>query len=106
MKAHIDGAVQSLLKLWPSMFKPSERCRPPHLHRDTLRNKLFQTAATHNVGATEELVAMVLRVNEQLKSRADSSWPDRLRAKPLEKAKANDCFLGLSEYTWLDMLGS
>lgn len=40
-KKVIDEAVDTLRGRYPGMFKPSERCRPPHVHRDTLRNKLF-----------------------------------------------------------------
>ena len=106
LKAFIDDGVAALLRRWPEMFKPSERCRPPHLHRDTLRNKLFQAHATHAATSADDLVAMVTRVNEALKARPASAWPDRLRGKPLQKAKAHGCFLGLAEYSWLNMLGA
>lgn len=106
LKSFIDEAVATLLRRWPEMFKPSERCRPPHLHRDTLRNKLFQAHATHGATSAEALVAAVSRVNEALKARPISTWPERLRGKPMQKAKAHGCFLGLAEYSWLDMLGA
>ena len=106
LKSFIDEAVATLLRRWPEMFKPSERCRPPHLHRDTLRNKLFQASATHGAASSEALVAAVSRVNEALKARPAGAWPERLRGKPMQKAKAHGCFLGLAEYSWLDMLGA
>jgi len=71
MKAYIDGAVEAWTKKFPEMFKPSERCRPPHLHRDTLRNKLFQTPATHSVGGMDELVAMMTRANDRTEGARD-----------------------------------
>ena len=43
LKAHIDGACAALFKAFPEMHKPSERCRPPHIHRDTV------TASTSSV---------------------------------------------------------
>ena len=107
LKAHIDGAVEQLVRRWTSMFKPSERCRPPHLHRDTLRNRLFQAPAAHGVGSADELVAMVMRANEGLKARSRSSWPERVRGKVLDKARATGCFLGLAGYeAWIDSIGS
>ena len=39
LKSYIDGAVDKLTRSFPAMHKPSERCRPPHVHRDTLRNR-------------------------------------------------------------------
>lgn len=107
LKAHIDGACELLHKRFPSMHKPSERCRPPHLHRDTLRNKLFQAGAARGAESPEQLLAMIMRVNEALKARLTSSWPERLRGKgkALEKAKAQGLFLGLDNYAWLDLLG-
>ena len=48
---------------------------------------------------------MILRVNEKLKPTPTSAWPDRVRGKPLQKARSHGLFLGLSEYAWVDMLG-
>lgn len=104
LKAHIDGACSQLQARYPDMFKPSERCRPPHLHRDTLRNKLFQTSATQAVGSATELLTMLRRVNEQLRRRPRGAWPERL-SKALDKAALHGLYLGLDDYAWLDMLG-
>ena len=106
LKAHIDNAVAAVMARdgWRNMFKPSERCRAPHLHRDTLRNRLFQGRAARGIASADELVAMILRVNEQLKVRPSASWPERSRGKPLEKAKGHGCFLGLDDYAWIDLL--
>lgn len=104
LKAHIDGACSQLQARYPDMFKPSERCRAPHLHRDTLRNKLFQTSATRAVGSANELLAMLLRANERLRRRPRGAWPERV-SKALEKATLQGLYLGLDDYAWLDMLG-
>lgn len=102
-KAHIDTAVERLRGNFPEMFKPSERCRPPHLHRDTLRNKLFHHAATTEVTNADGLYARFEQVNQRLAARPLTQWPERLR-KPLEKATAHGLFLGLDDYAWLDWL--
>lgn len=102
-KKVIDGVVKRLAQMFPEMFKPSERCRPPHLHRDTLRNKLFHHPMTEQMETEEELLALILKVNKRLENRPQSQWADRLQ-RPLEKAKANGCFLGLCDYAWLDQM--
>ncbi len=102
-KAHIDEACERLRKAYPDMFKPSERCRPPHVHRDTLRNRLFHHAATADVTSAEALYVRFLAVNGRLAARPATQWPERLR-KPLEKAVAHGFFLGLEDYAWLDWL--
>ena len=104
-KLVIDGACALLQKAYPEMHKPSDRCRPPHVHRDTLRNKLFHTPAAHQAGTAEELHRMLLRVNDRLRGRPYGQWPSRVRDKPLKKAKQHGLFLGLDEYAWLDLLG-
>ena len=89
------------------MHKPSERCRPPHLHRDTLRNKLFLTPAVHSVHTSEELYAMLMRANGRLAKLPTASWSDKVRGKPLQKAREHGLYLGVSgDYAWLDTLGS
>ena len=41
IKHIITEAVQTLSEQYTAMFKPSTRCRPPHLHADTLREDLY-----------------------------------------------------------------
>lgn len=41
-KAIIDDACMALKLKYPEMFKPTSRCRPPHVHLDSLREKLFE----------------------------------------------------------------
>lgn len=44
-KALIATACHALKSAYGPMFSASERCRPPHLHLDTLRNRLFYSQA-------------------------------------------------------------
>ncbi|KAJ1622197.1 hypothetical protein T492DRAFT_1064134 [Pavlovales sp. CCMP2436] len=103
-KVIIDEAVELLRHKFPDMFKPSERCRPPHLHRDTLRNKLFNhdIVDAHLLDA-RALLGCLERVNAKLGERADASWPAPIR-KALPKARAQGFFLGLNDYGWLESL--
>ena len=76
LKQTIDGACEQLHAAYPQMHKPSERCRPPHLHRDPLRNKLYLTQAVHKATTPTELYAMIARVNTALAKRPASQWPE------------------------------
>mmetsp|Transcript_9689 Transcript_9689/g.22404 ORF Transcript_9689/g.22404 Transcript_9689/m.22404 type:complete len:102 (-) Transcript_9689:226-531(-) len=99
----IDTAVNVMVRRWPEMFKPSERCRPPHLHKDTMRNRLFQHAATAQMETSTELVAAINKLNDELAKLPKSRWAPRVH-RALDKATANNCFLGLDDYSWLDRL--
>ena len=103
-KGHIDEAAEALRRRFPEMFKPSERCRPPHLHKDTLRNKLFGCAATERVSGGDELLALLLRVNAGLARKPKSAWPAKAGAA-FDKAKQHGLYLGLDGgYGWLEAL--
>lgn len=51
----------------------------------------------------QALLALLERVNSQLRARADGSWPESVR-KALPKARAHGFFLGLNDYGWLEAL--
>jgi len=103
-KSIIDDACERLQQMYPEMFKPSERCRPPHIHKDTLRNKLFHHTSIEDVSSAADLIDGLLIVNKQLQARPSSSWGGRMR-KPLGKALAHDFYLGLEDYAvWLHLL--
>ena len=102
-KKFIDQTVETLARRWPQMFKPSSRCRPPHIHKDTLRNKLFIHAATERIESAAELTEMILELNSRLGLLPKKHWPPRVH-KAIDKAKANHYFLGLDEFNWLDHL--
>ena len=65
-KGYIDWASEALRARYSEMFKPSERCRVPHMHKDTLRNKLFHHPATERVGSGEELLTLLLKADASL----------------------------------------
>ena len=50
--AHLD-LVRQVRSRFPEMFKPSERCRVPHMHKDTLRNKCIALADKWVAGGEE-----------------------------------------------------
>ena len=102
-KTAIDNTVALLNRRFPMMFKPSERCRPPHVHRDTLRNVLFQHPSTESVVNEDDLLKRILKVNEILGKTSKKFWSSRVH-KALEKACLHEFWLGLNDYAWLDRL--
>ena len=52
-KVCIDEAVDALAAAYPAMFKPSMRCRPPHVNRDVVRNALFHGDVLRRLGVTD-----------------------------------------------------
>lgn len=107
-KQVIDAAVAELASRFPDMFKPSARCRPPHIHADSLRNLIFRqgTVQTRGIKAPSVLVAHLEAVNAQLRGRQVGDWPTALRGKALAKARKYGLFIGLCLQTAVAMLGA
>mmetsp|Transcript_4123 Transcript_4123/g.6889 ORF Transcript_4123/g.6889 Transcript_4123/m.6889 type:complete len:453 (-) Transcript_4123:84-1442(-) len=66
--AVLDEAVDGLAASYPDMFKPSSRCKPPHLNADVLRDDLFQSEflSRHDVRSAEDLRRLLDSVNHAL----------------------------------------
>lgn len=101
VKMIINEVVNTIAKQNSSMFKPSSRCRPPHLHADSLREDLYTT----NYLSRKKLltVADALEhfhcLNLQLRENASA---DQIfsKEKALQKARKHNFFLGMSKH-WL-----
>ena len=103
LKKFIDHAVDALANRFGVMFKPSERCRPPHVHRDTLRNALYHARVAERVESGAQLLELLLAANERLAGRPKKSWPAKLGAA-YEKAKREKFYLGLDSLAWVETL--
>lgn len=57
-KKVINETVQELADRYSTMFKPTSRCRPPHLHADTLREDLFSVCKCMFTGVTMTMCDM------------------------------------------------
>ncbi len=92
----IQKAVQALQEQYPAMFKPSARCRAPHVNAAVLRDQIFQSRARQlgKISSASSLLSLIQAANSRLAQRKDSDWPVRLRAA-LKKAKLHDFFIGL-----------
>lgn len=65
------SAVSALEHQFKDFFKPSMKCRPPHLNSDNLREALFQANVLerHDLRNDDELLAWMLEKNAELEKR-------------------------------------
>lgn len=103
--AMLDSAVDSLAAAHPEMFKPSSRCKPPHLNVDVLRDDLFQSEflPRHDVKSAAELLALLEGVNGSLQThyaQADSASQSKSAVTALKKATEHGFYLGLDK-AWM-----
>ena len=101
----ITHAAQSMQDLYPTMFKPSQKCRAPHLNLDNLRDAIFAAGilARREVTTVKGLVAWLEEQNMDMKSRyVEELDPNRkpVSKAALEKAIKYDFYLGL-DMAWL-----
>eukprot|EP00192_Tetraselmis_astigmatica_P006275 CAMPEP_0117673794 /NCGR_PEP_ID=MMETSP0804-20121206/14673_1 /TAXON_ID=1074897 /ORGANISM="Tetraselmis astigmatica, Strain CCMP880" /LENGTH=441 /DNA_ID=CAMNT_0005482577 /DNA_START=57 /DNA_END=1379 /DNA_ORIENTATION=- len=106
LKDVLAKAVDALAEQHPGMFKESQRCRPPHVNKDNLRDDLFQSdlLQKHSIRTPDQLLQLLDDINASLGGRKREEWNDlNSRLSPakvsfedaLKKATANKFFLGL-----------
>ena len=106
--ALLTETIESLAKLKPEMFKPSSRCKPPHLNIDVMRDDLFQSnfLQRHSIATSTDLLLKLSELNQQQKSIITSQSGNIREAASksmqlaIQKATEYDFFLGL-EKTWM-----
>ena len=105
----IDGAAGAMKKAHPEMFKPSSRCRAPHLNLDNLRDALFaaDVLKRHSIKSSKALVDWMVDQNAELAKRYEEEGADgsataskRLSKPALAKAEKFGFYLGLDS-AWL-----
>ena len=105
----INGAAESLNTSFPEMFKPSTRCRAPHLNLDNLRDALFSSDVLkrHSLKSDKALVDWMMEKNAELAKEFAAQGANGSRAasksvskSALAKAEKFNFFLGLDS-TWL-----
>jgi hypothetical protein len=115
VKEILDGATDLLMREYAEMFKPTARCRPPHLNIDVFREDLFQSELIIRLGlkSIEDLTRHIKSANIKLGERSDDEWGQRLgvvnakgvRSKTIDqaikKARSNGFFLGL-DASWMN----
>ena len=112
----IDDAVAYMEQRYSEMFKPSQRCRAPHLNIDNLRDALFTADILnrYSIKNEKDLIEWMMQQNKDLGLKFQNMYDNyddtikkqkKFEAKVfnkniLEKAVKNEFFLGL-ESSWL-----
>lgn len=92
------------------MFKPTSRCKVPHVNIDVLRDDLFNSniLAHYNISSSTNMIEKLEYINEQLAVKYKSLKNDPEQAKTftksystaLNKAENYNFFLGM-EKNWI-----
>jgi len=105
----IDDAAQRLMDAHPDMFKPSQRCRTPHLNVDNLRDALFAAdiLKRHDIRSSKALLDWMAEKNQELAHRykdgeggGSGETVKEVSKTALAKAVKNEFYLGLDS-SWL-----
>lgn len=106
----ITQAVESLRQKYPEMFKPTSRCKLPHLNIDVLRDDLFSSGllSNHKITSPAQLEDILERINKSLEAKylAMVSTPKKRKAlskstlNAISKATSQNFFLGMDK-EWL-----
>jgi hypothetical protein len=99
----INEGADRLHGRYPDMFSESQRCRPPHLNIDNLRDALFASNVIqrHSLKTPKALEQWMLGQNEMLASKFRSEENRKLLSETaLKKAEKYDFYLGLDS-SWL-----
>lgn len=105
----INGAAEALKDSFPEMFKPSTRCRQPHLNLDNLRDALFSSDVLkrHSLKSDKALVDWMMEKNALLAkefavqgANGSRTASKSVSKSALAKAEKFNFFLGLDS-TWL-----
>mmetsp|Transcript_20022 Transcript_20022/g.23928 ORF Transcript_20022/g.23928 Transcript_20022/m.23928 type:complete len:111 (+) Transcript_20022:130-462(+) len=96
----IDGAASTILMTYPTMFKPSQKCRVPHLNVDNLRDAIFAAGVLkrHGIKSQKALVKWMMESNWKMEEKyrrggegTGAAW---------DKARKHEFYLGLDS-AWL-----
>lgn len=101
-KVITEGAAR-LKEAYPDMFKPSQRCRAPHLNVDNLRDALFASdiIKRHKLKSPKALQDWMMQQNEELKALYEQEeHASKVSKAALTKAHKFNFYLGLDS-SWL-----
>jgi hypothetical protein len=102
-KTIITDAVEQLAAAYPDMFSPSQRCKPPDVNVDNMRDRLYGSGVLkrHDLSTSKKLLEWLVETNNLLAIKYESNESER-RPIPLRawtKASQNRFYLGL-ESVW------
>lgn len=107
-------AMDNLMKRFPTFFKESQRCRPPNVNIDILRDKIFQSdlLTSKNISSSGELIELINIANMNYSKLSDLDLEKRIITagnfqskgpmlkQAIAKAKEHSFFLGIDD-NWL-----
>ena len=98
----IDGAASTLAETYPAMFKPSQKCRAPHLNLNNLRDAIFAAGVLkrHSIRNQKALVDWMMSRNEEMRMKYDIGGESTKNTTAETKARRNHFYLGLG-LEWL-----
>jgi hypothetical protein len=100
----ISQACSKLEDQYAIMFKPSQKCRPPNVNIDNLRDTIFASniLKRHNIQSSAQLYDWLMQQNVQMgvKFATDNQLQSSLNEKVWNKAQTNEFYLGLDS-SWL-----
>ena len=98
----INDASSDLHGNFPDMFKPSQRCRAPHLNVDNLRDAIFAAGIIekHGFKSKNALLKWILEKNEEMGKKYRKEGSHSHPQSALTKTKKFGFFLGLDS-SWL-----
>ncbi|CAJ1903008.1 unnamed protein product [Cylindrotheca closterium] len=94
----INGAAKTIKEKYPDMFSESQRCRPPHLNEDNLRDAIFAASVIdrHSLKSPKQLQDWIMTQNEIMQAKLqEEEAQQKVNAKALEKATKFGFYLGL-----------
>ena len=94
----ITEGASRLKDRFPDMFKASQKCRPPHLNVDNLRDALFGSGVIkrHKLESPKALEEWMLKQNETLGTLYENEeHASKVSEAALEKAVKYNFYLGL-----------
>lgn len=98
----INDAASGIREMYPEMFKPSQRCRPPHLNVDNFRDSIFASdiIKKHKIKGKKDLTQWIMAQNDALGKKFKKENPPGVSPTALSKAKTYDFYLGIDQ-GWL-----
>jgi hypothetical protein len=98
----INQAVNTISDEYSNMFKPSTKCRRPHLNIDNVRNELFlnEVLERNNIKSEKDLVDWIRTKNNDMKKKYEIDEAARKKIEGPDgavynKAHQNGFYLGL-----------
>lgn len=108
----LNEAAEELRRRYPSMFKPSSRCRPPHVNIDVLRDDMYQAEFIQRnaarIRSAADCVEFLTSINKELGAAIAAQYNDPKQTADLQKATLNamkkailfEFYLGLNK-SWM-----